>query len=361
MVTTDNSTDLEITLYPELFGERERQILQTGEWIVTAWRYLTGIVALRITNTRGYVEVLPFMGQILWDAVFDGQSLRMDSMFEVPVQARQIVETYGCFAFHSGLLAAGCPSPEDDHPLHGEFPCAPMRSAKLVTKHGPSGVPAVTLVSEYEYCMGFGHHYLARPTVTLRTGSATFDISLEVTNLSKYQSMPLQYMCHMNYAFIPEARMSQSLPDGAFQLHRSVPSHVTPTRQWSRINEEILAGDIDADSLVGAEAFDPEIVYFADDLPKYGETVEFRMQAHANHNFVTRFRTDQFPVATRWILHNADQRVAAYVLPGTSRPEGRLAAEAAGTLIHLAAGAARTFSVTTGLLAPGEAFAREVQ
>ena len=97
-----------------------------------------------------------------------------------------------------------------------------------------------------------------------------FDIGLEVTNLSKYQSMPLQYICHMNYAFIPEARMSQSLPDGAFQLRRSVPNHVAPTRQWLRINEDILAGKIDADSLVGAEAFDPEIVYVADDLPQYG-------------------------------------------------------------------------------------------
>lgn len=355
------TTDLEIILYPELFDERRRDVLRTGEWIVTAWRYSTGIAALRISNSRGYIEALPFMGQILWDAVFDGQSLRMDNMFDMPVPARQIVETYGCFAFHSGLLAAGCPSPEDDHPLHGEFPCAPMRSARLVTRHEPCGVTAVTLSSEYEYHVGFGHHYVARPTVTLRAGSAMFDIGLEVTNLSKYQSMPLQYICHMNYAFIPEARMSQSLPDGAFQLRRSVPNHVTPTRQWLRINEDILAGKIDADSLVGAEAFDPEIVYVADDLPQYGKTAEFRMQARAHHNFVTRFRTDQFPVATRWILHNADQRVAAYVLPGTSRPEGRLAAEAAGTLIHLDAGATRTFSVTTGLLAQGEAFDRKAQ
>ena len=355
------TTDLEIILYPELFDERRRDVLRTGEWIVTAWRYSTGIAALRISNSRGYIEALPFMGQILWDAVFDGQSLRMDNMFDMPVPARQIVETYGCFAFHSGLLAAGCPSPEDDHPLHGEFPCAPMRSASLVTRHEPCGVTAVTLSSEYEYRIGFGHHYFARPTVTLRAGSAMFDIGLEVTNLSKYQSMPLQYICHMNYAFIPEARMSQSLPDGAFQLRRSVPNHVTPTHQWLRINEDILAGKIDADSLVGAEAFDPEIVYFADDLPQYGKTAEFRMQARAHHNFVTRFRTDQFPVATRWILHNADQRVAAYVLPGTSRPEGRLAAEAAGTLIHLDADASRTFSVTTGLLAQGEAVDRKVQ
>ena len=184
MPTSDKSTELEIILYPEVCGDGKRDILQAGEWTVTAWRYPTGIAALRIANSRGYVEALPFMGQILWDAVFDGQSLRMDNMFDMPVPARQIVETYGCFAFHSGLLAAGCPSPEDNHPLHGEFPCAPMRSARLVTKHEPCGVSAVTLVSDYEYRMGFGRHYLARPTVTLRTNSAMFDIGLEVTNLS---------------------------------------------------------------------------------------------------------------------------------------------------------------------------------
>ena len=81
------TTDLEIILYPELFDERRRDVLRTGEWIVTAWRYSTGIAALRISNSRGYIEALPFMGQILWDAVFDGQSLRMDNMFDMPVPA----------------------------------------------------------------------------------------------------------------------------------------------------------------------------------------------------------------------------------------------------------------------------------
>lgn len=100
------TTDLEIILYPELFDERRRDVLRTGEWIVTAWRYSTGIAALRISNSRGYIEALPFMGEILWDAVFDGQSLRMDNMFDMPVPARQIVETYGCFAFQTASSAS---------------------------------------------------------------------------------------------------------------------------------------------------------------------------------------------------------------------------------------------------------------
>lgn len=30
------TTDLEIILYPELFDEKRRDVLRTGEWIVTA-------------------------------------------------------------------------------------------------------------------------------------------------------------------------------------------------------------------------------------------------------------------------------------------------------------------------------------
>ena len=206
-------------------------------------------------------------------------------------------------------------------------------------------------MSTYEYVMGFGHHYRAEPAVTLRAGASTFDIDMSVTNLSAYASMPLQYMCHMNYAFVPGGRMAQNLPAGAFSLRRTVPAHVTPTPRWETLNEEILAGRIDADSLEAATEFDPEIVYFADDLPRHGRDLEFTLTAPDGPTFVTRFSSADFPVATRWILHNADQRVAAFVLPGTSRPEGRLAAQSAGTLIELEAGGARRFHVTTGVLA----------
>jgi hypothetical protein len=50
------------------------------------------------------------------------------------------------------------------------------------------------------------------------------------------------------------------------------------------------------------------------------------------------------------MLHNRDQQVAAYVLPSTCRPEGFKAAQRAGTLIELAPGEQRHFSVETGIL-----------
>lgn len=338
-----------VELRRELFSEVEHVVCSSPEWTVTARRYRTGVESLTIRNSRGHLEVLPFLGQIIWDAVFDGESLRMTSMFEQPRQVSRIAETYGCFAFHSGLLAAGCPSPEDDHELHGEFACAEMDTAELVLDED-----ALTLRSHREHVMGFGDHYRATPSVTMRGGSALFDINLEVTNLSAHATMPLQYMCHLNYRFLEGATMTQSLPVGGFRLRDSVPAHVVPTPHWERLNERLRSGEIDADSLEDAVDFDPEIVHFADDLPRGSGPLTFRMANSESFEFLTRFDPEQFPTATRWILSNPDQQVAAFVLPATSRPEGRLAAQQRGTLVRLPAGASAHYSVTTGLVAAHE-------
>ena len=51
------------------------------------------------------------------------------------------------------------------------------------------------------------------------------------------------------------------------------------------------------------------------------------------------------------MLFDPDQQVAAFALPGTSRPEGFRAAQETGTLIQLGAAETTQYSVTTGLVA----------
>lgn len=332
-----------IPLIQSQFTDYPAVLLGSDEFTVEARRYSSGVESVTIRNSRGLVEVLPFMGQIIWDLQFDGKSLKMDNMFAEPRPATVIVDTYGCFAFHSGLLAAGCPAPEDNHPLHGEFPCAPFTDAWLEVDE-----QSIAISGRREYVQGFGHHYEAMPKVVLRALESKIDIDLAVTNLSAYQPMPLQYMCHMNYAWVDGAEMTQSIGD-AFKLRATVPAHVRPTPEWTAFNQEILSGAVDTSSLADGSRFDPEIVFFADDLPQHGEQAQFQMDLPEGGNFFVNFATEQFPVATRWLLYNADQKVCAFVLPGTSRPEGFLAAQETGTLIELAAGERRCFHVETGL------------
>ncbi|EEK2406073.1 signal transduction histidine-protein kinase/phosphatase UhpB [Salmonella enterica subsp. enterica serovar Dublin] len=215
-----------ITLWRELFNEQPRILLENDDFTVTAFRYASGVEGLKIQNSRGHLVILPWMGQMIWDAQFDGHDLTMRNMFRQPKPAAEVVATYGCFAFHSGLLANGCPSPEDTHPLHGEMPCAAMDDAWLELE-GDS----LRVTGRYEYVMGFGHHYQAQPAVVMRKASALFDIQMTVTNQASV-AMPLQYMCHMNYAYVPNATFRQNIPDTALKLRESVPAHVKPTAQW---------------------------------------------------------------------------------------------------------------------------------
>ena len=327
-----------LPLHPSCYPQEKTVLLSSSEFTVTAWTYSSGVAAVEIANSRGRIEVLPFLGQIIWDACFDGISLTMKNMFTEPQPASTIVDTYGCFAFHSGLLSAGCPAPEDTHPLHGEFPCAPVTDAWVELTED-----AAAIAGRYEYVQGFGHHYQAIPTVRLAAAQTEFDIDLEVTNLSAYQPMPLQYMCHMNYAYVAGAKFGGNLPEAAFKIRQSIPAHVNPTEPWRAFIAELAKCEAYTE-LTEPERYDPEIVWFADDLPQYGEDIEVTMG-----DFFARFDSRQFPVATRWVLYNPDQQVAAFVLPGTSRPEGFQAAKQAGTLVNLEAGETKQFHVRTGL------------
>ncbi|MDR6351814.1 aldose 1-epimerase family protein [Pantoea sp. SORGH_AS_0659] len=333
-----------LPLRREQFHETPATLLRNETFHVELFRYPAGVEAVCISNPRGTVIVLPFYGQMVWDANFDGHSLTMSHSFKQPLPGSSIIDTYGCFAFHSGLLANGCPAEDDDHPLHGEMACARMDSAWIVLEDD-----RLSLEGETEYVKGFGHHYLAAPAVRLEANAARLHIEMNVTNLAG-APMPLQYMCHLNSAWLDQGRFQQSIPTGAFQLRSSIPAHVKPTPQWRAYTDQLARDPQAFQQLDQPQMCDPEIVFFADDLQQYGDEMQFELHSPQGFALMTRFSSQQFPHATRWMLHNRDQQVAAYVLPSTCRPEGFKAAQRAGTLIELAPGEQRHFSVETGIL-----------
>ncbi|MGF1731122.1 aldose 1-epimerase family protein [Photobacterium kasasachensis] len=327
------------------FNKEETIIIQSEHFTVSGFKYNSGIEAIKIENAKGYLTVLPYTGQMIWDAYFLGENLCMENMFSEPKPSNEIVATYGCFAFHSGLIRNGCPSPEDDHALHGEMPCANMDRAWLEITDN-----SITIKGEYEYVMGFGDHYLATPSVTLEKQCSLFKIKMKVQNLASVP-MPLQYMCHMNTAYFPDAKLTQNVPDSAVKLRETIPGHVKPTPQWLDFNETLKAQETPIKTLSTPQMYDPEIVYFMDDLSQYTEKALFEMEITNGKKLITEFDTQMLNYATRWILYNGDQKVGAYVLPATCRPEGYLAAEKNGTLIQLHPKETREFVVKSGIIA----------
>ena len=353
-------TETVVHLGRALFGETERAFLVAGEGrgelSASTFRYGSGIEALRLSNGRGHLVVLPYYGQMIWHARLDGVDLNMKSMFDVPRPAADIAGTYGCFAFHSGLLRNGCPSPQDTHALHGEMPCAPMDAAALHLGEDAEG-PYLRLGGSREYVMGFGAHYLARPSVTLRPGSALFDIAMEVTNVGG-APMDLMYMCHMNHAFVAGGRFVQPAPftPEATKVRTAVPGHVRRNPRFDALIALLARDPAAMETLSEPEAYDPEQVFYLKGLgtDPAGRTHLMLLRPEGD-GAVVSYAPEVFPHAVRWVLYNADQQVAAFALPSTCEPEGYLAEARKGHVRILPPGGKAAFTVRTGHLDREEA------
>ncbi|RWR10974.1 aldose 1-epimerase family protein [Paenirhodobacter populi] len=352
-------TDICIPLPPEAFpAHGERIIAQGGAFTATAFRYPSGVEALTIRNARGHVTLLPFLGQMIWDAVFDGRRLTMGNVFPFPRAGASILETYGAFAYHAGVLRNGTPGPADNHPLHGEMPTARMDSATLIFGQNAGGDFA-ELGGTCEYVMGFGPHYMARPRVRLRPDSGLIDVEMAVENLSAHP-MELMYMLHANFDFVAGARIVQPAPftPERTQVRRTVPGHVTPSPDFLALLDDLARAPARMEVLDEPDLYSPEQVFYIR-APGTDDTGRTRMLMELPDGmaFSVGWRPEDLPFCVRWILNDGDAQVAAFALPATCEPEGYTAEKAKGNVRLLPPGATARFPVTLGLLGRDEAAA----
>ena len=206
---------------------------------MAAWRRACsattrGVEAVRLANARGQVVVLPYMGQIVWSAMFDGVELAMHSMFEraAPGQDRSSRPTAASL-YHAGLLRNGVPTAEDNHALHGEMPCAAWTRPASPAATDERG-PWIAVTSMRDYAMGFGAHYLATPRVVLRADATRFDVAMEVENLSGRADGPHVPLPRQFRVFGRARRIVQPAPFTPDHVvtRTAIPGHVTPTDDY---------------------------------------------------------------------------------------------------------------------------------
>lgn len=342
---------IHIPLEKSAFGPEKRTLLKSASFNVEGWTYPSGVIAVSLENERGSLTVLPFMGQMIWSAVFDGHDLRMKSVFDQPMPSQTILGTYGCFMFHAGLLRNGCPGPDDTHSLHGEMPCAKMDEAWLEIGEGEA---SLTLGGVYRHVEGFGNRYDAYPSVTMRPGQATFDIGMEIINRGG-KAMDLMYMAHANYAYVPDGTLLEPFGIGTVKVRTSVPAHVHPTEQWRDYIRTLIDDPRRMKKLDSPSMYEPEIVSFLSDVgTDAGGNAHFFLKHPEGAAFYTRYAPREFTHATRWILHDPDYHVAGFVLPATCDPEGYLEESRKGNVRQIPPGQRACFSLHTGLLSARE-------
>jgi len=349
------SGEVIIHLQRSFFGEKDKVFAEYDGLSAIAFRYDSGVCGLRLQNERGYVTMLPFQGQQIWDAAFGGRTLTMRSMFREPRPTQVYLETYGGFLIHCGATAMGVPSAEDTHPLHGELPNAPYQKAWLAVGEDERG-PYMGLSGEYQHTVAFSHNYVARPKVRLYGGSTMIPISITTENLRRTE-MELMYLAHVNFWPVDNGRLVYSAPCTPMRVRvrSSIPSHIRPPEGYAEFLQELRAHPELHNVLRPGLAFDPEVVFFIDYLADE-EGWAHSMQVHPDGSAdLISHRPDQLNHGIRWICRTPDQDALGLCLPATAEPEGYQAEKAKGNVRILPAGASVRFDMEAGYLTPGEA------
>jgi hypothetical protein len=344
-----------VHLRETFFGEKEIPLAERGELRATAFRYPTGVAAIRLENSRARLVLLPFQGQQIWSAEAGGRNMTMRSMFDEPRATRSYLENYGGFLLHCGATAMGVPTKDDSHPLHGELPNAPYGKAWLAAGEDERG-EYIDLRGECDHAVAFTAHYAARPSVRLRVGSTLFPVSIEIEN-RKRSPMELMYLAHVNFRPVDGGRLVYTaLRDPRHvRVRTSIPSHIRPPEGYAGFLEELKAHPERHEVLRPGLPFDPEVVFFIDylaDADGWAHSMQVHPDGSADY---IRHRPEQLDHGVRWICRTADQDALGLCLPGTAEPEGYHAEKAKGHLRVLGPGAKVRFEMEAGRLEPAEA------
>jgi len=337
------------------FTDLPTVIAQEGELSAEAFRYSTGVEAIRVRNSRGSFTILPFMGQMIWRCDFDGRELAMKSIWDEPEPCKETFEaSYGCFLMHCGVTAMGNPTPADTHPGHGELPVAPYREAWLEIGEDKKGL-FMAVSGTYRHKRCYSLDYAFSPCALLRPRTGKIEVTATITN---NRDLPLEYyyLCHVNHRPIDGSRIVESPLARKPIINHEVPDGYY--KPWGDATEAWLAvldRNYKAQSVIGAkgESYKPEIVncYFHKPDKAGWATVSqiFPKKVGSVRGVFVKYRPSELPYATRWICRTPHDDALGMCLPATAEHKGRLFCQAHRQQKHLAPGRSFSAHVETGI------------
>ncbi|NLB81355.1 MAG: DUF4432 family protein [Clostridiaceae bacterium] len=338
-----------VNLQKNFFTAKEQTFIESGKLSASGFTYAGDICALRIKNDRGELIILPFKGQQIWRARFDGVDLTMKSMFDEPRATDNFGESYGCFMLHCGMTAMGNPAPEDTHPQHGELPTMRYDTSYIVTDNDEQG-RYMEVVSEVYYRRAFGVGYIAKPKIRIYENDTLIDISMTVTN-RRSEPLAYAYLCHVNFRPIEGARLVDS--SNSIFVHEDIPENLPQEKAealkayFERIkqNPEII-------NLVDSktQTYEPEIVFtmkYDTDPDGWAHCMQIAPEGYANY---LAFRPEETPIGIRWIARTPNEDAMGMVLPATAEHKGYNYLKEKGQLKYLPPNESITFRVKTGYI-----------
>ena len=341
-----------INLFPEQFGELEKTVIDSGEFSCSTFVYSTGVKAVRIKNSKGYLVILPFMGQMIWDIEFLGRKLVMKSIYDEPEICYDTYgESYGCFLMHCGLTAMGNPSPMDTHKPHGELPIAKYKEVYAILGEDEKG-KYISLGGVYSHKRAYDKNYDFSPEVRLYEGAAEIEVTVTIENK---KDLPLEYfyLCHINYLPVENSRLYYSAKHENITAHREVPSDY-PKEKETNDYLDLLDKDISLMDVVdsSSQSYAPEIVFTCIyDADEEGNAYTMQQFPDGYSCYVCH-RPEELPYGIRWIARTDDEDALGMVLPATAEHKGYIYCKKRGQEKYLESGKSITFHLKTGLIDP---------
>ena len=282
--------------------------------------------------------MLPYNGQMIWDAVFYDRSLTMKTLFNKPKDVNYFLDTYGCYLMHCGALRNGIPGEHDNHALHGEMPYAKYDKASIVMGKNEKG-KFVGLTGIFEYNRSFGDKYQAIPTVKLYENSSILDIDIEINNMTG-NLMELMYLCHINNYGVNGGRIVQSCgwtPDD-MQVRKLIPYHNRLKEGFLDFLNEVEKNPSITRVISDEIQYDPEISILMFNFKTDSKGFAYAMQVHPDGcGDLVKFKPTELKIPHRWHCTSSvdGQNKLGLALPATCGSEGYTIEKSKGHIEHI--------------------------
>lgn len=336
---------MKINLQKSFFTETEKVFLEYGAFKITAFRYTSGVEALKVANQKCSFVFTPFKGQQIWHFTVNSQELSMQTTVKEPQNTMCYLENYGGFLYHCGLISFG--APDACHPQHGELPNALYDSAYIGCGEDKNG-KFITLGGEHNHDTAFVRKYKFSPQIKLYENESMFKINICIENL---RAKPLEYMylCHINFKPVNGAKLLYTADENIHIYKTQGSAELTRYFEQLEQNPHIMDNIGHKD-----EVYDPEICFGINYKPdKFGRahTLQYTEQGacYVSHPVA------ELPYAIRWISRTANEDALGMVLPATAEHLGYEHARSSGQLKLLEGKQRLEFFIEAGYLEPKEA------
>lgn len=308
-----------------MFAEKEHGMLESPTFSVSAFRYKSGVEALRIRAGRGELIWLPYLGQQVWDWSVDGKSLKFEGFVEEPSYGRNFLQNYGGFLIHCGMSAMGNPGPHDTHLHHGELPVARFDEAWIETGQEDGREEGLSLRGHIHWKVPFVAEYHCTPSLRISADGLRLRAEVRLDNPTSH-TMEYMYLSHINFAFAGAEKILSTVPfDSTHAIIReeTLPGLSANPAQIKRIDK--------------VAAYEPELVATLSHKDMGMSASSILIHRDGTVRWV-RQESPELDHHVVWITHNDDRGACGFHLPATAGPTGFESEKAQGNLKHLPAG-----------------------